>query len=368
MATNTLQKPLRSVGNWDLVERIADSGMGTVYKAQNRVSGEVAAVKVLPPFQAGKEQAYQRFARECRILSALKDPHIVRASDFGIEGCDPYLVMEFVEGETLGERIKREGRIPEAEAVRLIVQVAGALGRAHARGLIHRNVKPDSIMIAAGGQAKLTDLCLIKEVDPQEALTRDGTSLGTPNFMAPEQFVNAAKATRAGDVYSLGATLYMAVTGAPPFGVCHQLEMCVKKVKNDLLPPRQLVPTLSERIDRTIRRAMSAQPDHRPASCEEFVESLTTGSASETVAATADDAHDQTARESPGLPVPHAAGRGVARVGAAAEIATPANSAAATVPPVKKSDRASSEWLWCAAIALVAAFVAGFFLLSRLAH
>src|SRR5207302_65049 len=156
-------------------------------------TGQVVAVKVLPAFQAG-HRAFDRFARECRILSALNDPHIVRALDFGLEGAYPYLVMEFIEGESLGRRIEREGRLPEAEAIRLIAQIAGALDRAHSRGLVHRNVKPDNILIAADGQAKLTDLGLVKAIETKPNLTRDGAFLGTPNFMAPEQFCDAGKA------------------------------------------------------------------------------------------------------------------------------------------------------------------------------
>src|SRR5437867_3412813 len=150
MALNGQTDTLRSIGNCDLVEKIADRGMAVVYKGRDRSTGQVVAVKVLPPFQAGKH-AYHRFARECRILSALNDPHIVRALDFGLEANSPYLVMEFVEGESLGERLAREGSLPEAEAVRLLVQVAGALGRAHQRGLVHRNVKPDNILITHDG-------------------------------------------------------------------------------------------------------------------------------------------------------------------------------------------------------------------------
>lgn len=335
MASSTQNATLRSIGNWDLVEKLADSGMGSVYKARSRANGQVAAIKLLPPFRAGREQAYQRFARECRILSALKDPHIVSALEFGIEGCEPYLVMEFVHGEPLGERLARAGRIPEPEAMRLIVQVAGALGRMHGRGLVHRNVKPDSILITPDGQAMLTDLCLTKEV-AQEGLTRDGTALGTPNFMAPEQFRDAAKATRRSDVYSLGATLYMAITGELPFGGCNIVEMCAKKARNELIPPKQWVPTLSDRIDAAIRRAMNAEPFNRPASCDEFVEMLR-GSTERAVALTADTSVDQPTADTADLDA-HSA--------ATDEVAVPAPAS-------------GSAWLWLAGLSLIAAFVSG---------
>jgi len=276
MALNAQTDTLRTIGNYQLLEQVTASGLGAVYKGRDRATGEVVVAKVMPPFQVG-ERAFHRFARECRILSALNDPHIVRALDFGLEGDSPYLVMEFVEGESLGQRLARQGRLPEAEAVGLIVQVAEALGRAHGRGLVHRNVKPDNILISADGQAKLTNLGLVKEVGSQPVVTRPGTFVGTPNFMAPEQFRNAGTATALCDVYSLGATLYMAITGELPFGQCKVEEIWARKVRNDLPAPKELVPALSERTDRAIRRAMSPEPGHRPATCGAFVEYLRNG-------------------------------------------------------------------------------------------
>ncbi len=113
MALTAQKETLLSIGNCDLFEKIADKHMGAVYKGRSRATGEIVAVKVMPPFEVGKELAFQRFARECRILSALNDPRIVRALDFGIDGPNPYLVMEFVAGESLGQRIARRGRLPE---------------------------------------------------------------------------------------------------------------------------------------------------------------------------------------------------------------------------------------------------------------
>jgi eukaryotic-like serine/threonine-protein kinase len=277
MVLNAQKETLLSIGNCDLFEKIGDKGMGAVYKGRNRTTGEVVAVKVMPPFQAAKELAFQRFARECRILSALNDPRIVRALDFGMDGSNPYLVMEFVEGESLGRRIARAGRLPEAEAIHLIGEVASALDRAHSQGLVHRNVKPGKILITADGKIKLADLSLVRQVETQQGLTRAGTILGTPNFMAPEQLCNASKATRHCDIYSLAATLYMAVTGEVPFGECNLAEMWARKLRNDLPPPKKLVPALGDGIDRAIRRAMSTEPEHRHANCGEFVEDLTGG-------------------------------------------------------------------------------------------
>lgn len=272
---NAQKETLRSIGNCELLEKIADSGMGAVYKGRNRITGETVAVKVMPPFESDNTQALQRFARECRILSALNDPQIVRALDFGIDDAsrNPYLITEFVVGESLGARLSREGRLPEADAIRLIAEVANVLGRAHSRGLVHRNVKPDKILITPDGKIKLSDLGLARQMDTQD-LTRAGTILGTPNFMAPEQLTDARKATPLCDIYSLAATLYMAVTGKVPFAGCKLADMWARKLCNGLPAPKQLVPTLSDRTDQAIRRAMNPEPKDRPATCAEFINEL----------------------------------------------------------------------------------------------
>ncbi len=163
----------------------------------------------------------------------------------------------------------------EAEAIRIIAQVAQGLHRAHKQNIIHRDVKPDNILIRPDGVAKLADLGLVKETDTDLNLTKTGRGLGTPHFMAPEQFRNAKNADIRCDIYSLGATLYMMVTGDLPFRSNGPLDAWMKKIQNDLTPPRRLAPSLSERIDWAIMRAMSADPDKRPTTCREFVEDLT---------------------------------------------------------------------------------------------
>jgi serine/threonine protein kinase len=153
--------------------------------------------------------------------------------------------------------------------------VAQGLHEAHKHGIIHRDIKPDNILVTANGQAKLTDLGLVKDLEANLDLTQLDKGLGTPNFMPPEQFSDAKHAGVRCDIYALAATLYMAVTGEMPFrgrGVGNILSM---KLRNDLRAPRQLVPTLSERVDWTIRRALQAEAKQRFASCPEFIASLT---------------------------------------------------------------------------------------------
>jgi serine/threonine protein kinase len=183
--------------------------------------------------------------------------------------------MEFVEGESLGQRLEREKRLEPAEALRIVGHVAQALHRAHKLGMIHRDVKPDNILLTPDGQVKLADLGLVKSEWEDQNLTRTGRGLGTPHFMAPEQFRNAKNAGVRCDIYSLAATLYVMLTGELPFQANGPLDVWMKKINNELIPPQQLAPGLSERVDWAIRRAMSQEPAQRPASCREFVEDLT---------------------------------------------------------------------------------------------
>ncbi len=275
MSLDTDKPVLQTIGSYELFEKIAEGGMGTVYKARDKATGTVVAMKVVPPQVAKNPVLMKRFEQEYHVAHALDHPNIVRALDFGWEGPSPYLVMEFVDGESLGQRIERDGKIPEKEAIQIIAQVAQALHKAHKQGLIHRDVKPDNILVTADGTAKLADLGLVKELETDLNLTRTGRGLGTPHFMAPEQFRNAKGADARCDIYSLAATLYMMLTGELPFKSTGPLDAWMKKINNELVPARELVPNLSERVDWALRRGMSVDKEQRPATCREFVEDLT---------------------------------------------------------------------------------------------
>jgi serine/threonine protein kinase len=267
--------PVGAVGDYDLMVKIGEGGAGTVYKGRHRRSGQVVAIKVFSANTTHNPVMVLRCEQEFRAASRLRHPHMVRAFDLCRTESMLYLVMEYVEGESLGDKVERDGPLPEAEAVRLIVQVCQALEMAHQRGLIHRDVKPDNILVTPTGEAKLTDLGLAKELFANHDLTRTGRGLGTPHYMAPEQFRDAKSAQARCDIYGLGATLYTMVTGELPFGNCSPWEVWKRKTENQLRPPREVLPALSKRLDWAIRRAMSPEPALRPASCREFTDDLT---------------------------------------------------------------------------------------------
>ncbi len=271
-----LSRGPKPFGNYDLLAKIAEGGMGAVYKGRSRETGQIVAIKIVPPEAAKSPLLLKRFEQEFKAASLIDHPNVVKAIDYCGTGNSPFLVMEFVDGESLGQQVERDGAMPEAEAIRIIGQVCEGLHRAHKQGLIHRDVKPDNILVTRDGQtAKLTDLGLVKDIEGELNLTKTGRGLGTPHFMAPEQFRNAKNADVRCDVYSLGATLYTMLTGAIPFDKTSPLDCWVKKSKNDFAEPRQLNPQVSERVSWAVRRAMSADPAQRPASCREFMEDLT---------------------------------------------------------------------------------------------
>ena len=160
MGLDTAKGSMTSVGSYDLLDKIAEGGMGAIWRARDRRSGQIVAIKIMPAHMAANPVLLKRFEQEFRAASKLDHPNIVRALDYCGTGSTPFLVMEFVDGESVGQRIEREGRIAEDEAVRMIAQVSQGLYRAHKQGLVHRDVKPDNIMLSKDGAAKLTDLGL----------------------------------------------------------------------------------------------------------------------------------------------------------------------------------------------------------------
>jgi serine/threonine protein kinase len=273
-----LSRGPKQFGNYDLLSKIAEGGMGAVYKGRSRETGQIVAIKIVPPEAAKSPLLLKRFEQEFKAASLIDHPNVVKALDYCGTGTSPFLVMEFVDGESLGQKVERDGALKEAEAIRLIGQVCEGLHRAHKQGLIHRDVKPDNILVTRDGvTAKLTDLGLVKDIEGELNLTKTGRGLGTPHFMAPEQFRNAKNADVRCDVYSLGATLYTMLTGLIPFDKTSPLDCWVKKSKNDFAEPRLVNPKVSERVSWAVRRSMSADPTQRPASCREFMEDLTGG-------------------------------------------------------------------------------------------
>jgi serine/threonine protein kinase len=267
------------IGPYELLNVLGTGGMGTVHRARDRATGELVAVKLLPPARVAEPVLLRRFEQECEAAMRLRHPHIVRGLRFGLHDGRPFLAMELIEGHTLNHLVSEGGPLPEAEAIRLAGQVADALDLAHRNRLVHRDVKPDNILVTRDGQAKLTDLGLVKNLEQADlSLTRSGTWLGTVAFMAPEQFGDARHVDARCDVYGLAATLFFALSGTEPFQGRGNLIILAKKLKNDHIPLRRLVPTVSPRVEVAIGLGLDKEPECRPASCGELIQMLGTSS------------------------------------------------------------------------------------------
>jgi serine/threonine protein kinase len=249
--------------------------MCEVFRGQHRETGSLVAIKILPAQTARNEILLKRFEQEFRVASQLDHPNIVRALDFwDLPGQPPFLVLELVEGESLGEKVEREGPLPEDLPVRLMGGVCRGLQYAHERGVIHRDIKPDNLLLTTGGEVRITDFGLVKELLFDQGLTKTGRGLGTPHYMAPEQFRDAKTVDLRADIYGLGATLYTLVTGIIPFDGMSPLDAWLRKTEARLKPPRAIVPSLSPHIERVIVRAMQGDPQRRHSSCAEFLREL----------------------------------------------------------------------------------------------
>ncbi len=212
--------------------QVGTGGMSTVYRAFDQTLERQVAIKLLHRQIADDPDQLERFSREARAVAQLSHPHIVTVIDAGEEDGRPYIVFEFVDGETLKERIRRDGPMPVDEAVAYAIEIARALGYAHQRNIVHRDVKPQNVLIDEEGTARVTDFGIARSLD-QEGLTADGRVLGTTDYVSPEQALGHG-VTGQSDVYSLGIVLFEMLTGDVPFHGDNQVAVAMKHVREDL--------------------------------------------------------------------------------------------------------------------------------------
>src|SRR5262245_6005492 len=211
---------LTGVGRCQLHERIGEGGMGVVYKGRHKELDLDVAVKFLHAHLTKRPGTAERFLREARLAARLQSPGIVRVFDCGESEGHYYIVMAFVDGQTLEAHLKERKTVPISRAIQIAEAVAQALREALDQiQLIHRDIKPANILLTRSGQVKLADLGLAKVASQQSALaqTAVGTAMGTPNYMSPEQFADASQVDHRADIFSLGATLYQMLAGKAPF-------------------------------------------------------------------------------------------------------------------------------------------------------
>ena len=240
---------------------IGAGGMGTVYLATDERDERRAAVKVLPPSLSREEALVARFQREVEALSRLENPHVVQFFDAGVADDLHYYAMEYVDGETLSERIRRDGRIPWREAIDIAVQVCSALKSAHDAGVIHRDLKPSNLMIRTDGVIKLTDFG-VAQLFAGTRLTKTGGVIGTVEYMSPEQ-AKGGRVTRKSDLYSLGAVLYVMLTGRPPFTGKSSMEVLQKQQHARFDRPVLYAPDIPHWLDELVTNLLEKDPEKR---------------------------------------------------------------------------------------------------------
>ena len=202
-------------GRYRLDAQVGTGGMSTVYRAFDATLERRVAIKLMHRDIAADSDQLERFRREARAVAQLSHPHIVGVIDAGEEDGRPYIVFEYVEGETLKDRIRRLGRLPVDEAIAYAIEIARALGAAHGRGIVHRDVKPQNVLVDEEGSAKVTDFGIARSMD-DSGLTAEGRVLGTTDYVSPEQALGH-DVNGQSDIYSLGVVLYEMLTGDVPF-------------------------------------------------------------------------------------------------------------------------------------------------------
>jgi len=257
------------LGDFELNAKLGEGGMGAVYLARQISLGRQVAIKILPPKLAQNAELLERFKREARATAKLNHPNIIAGIDVGEANGYHYFAMEYVEGETLKSYLEREGTLKEGQACRVGAAIASALAHAHAAGIVHRDVKPENILLARDGTPKLADLGLATITSAKDAsLTQSGTTVGTPYYIAPEQARAEKDIDGRADAYSLGCTLYHATTGRPPFDAASPALVMVKHLQEKMPHPQSINPELSDDFCRVLGRLVARNREDRYAEME----------------------------------------------------------------------------------------------------
>src|SRR5215208_6382508 len=255
-----------------LEEKIGSGGMSSVYRAFDPMLERWVAIKLMHRDISNDPDQLERFRREARAVAQLNHPHVVTVIDAGEDDGNPFIVFEYVEGETLKDRIKRMGRLPVAEAVAYAIEIARALSAAHSQRLVHRDVKPQNVLIDLEGRAKVTDFGIARSLEAH-GLTATGRVLGTTDYVSPEQALGHP-VTEQSDVYSLGIVLFEMLTGDVPFRADTQVGVAMKHVREPLPNVQYRRPEVSSTLAAVVERATAKETTNRYRTVGEMVQDL----------------------------------------------------------------------------------------------
>lgn len=256
-------------GGCRLVGKVGSGAVGVVYLAQHLRLDRPVAVKLLAKGLEAQEELRQRFLMEGRILAQLEHPNIVRIYDLGEEHDQLFLILHFIDGETLEKRLRTKGKLSEEETVQIFLKVLAGLSHVHRNGLVHRDLKPQNIMLSSEQSVFLMDFSVAQLTALPFRLTMSGTILGTPYFMAPEQ-IEGKRGDHRMDLYSVGMSMYVSLTGTHPFLSGTLIETLKRQLNEEALPPKEVDPELAKIVYHLTRQ----DPEKRPPNCETVIESL----------------------------------------------------------------------------------------------
>ncbi len=266
---------LENIRDYKIVKKLGEGGMGTVYLADDTMLERKVAIKVLNPLLTKDAHFTERFRQEAKVQASLVHPNIVSLFNYFQEDDNYCMIMEFADGETLKHMISSKGPIPEQRAIWILSQMLEAVGFAHKRGIIHRDIKPGNILLTKDDTVKILDFGIAKILQ-DKGITKTGTKMGTIYYMSPEQIKAVKDIDHRTDIYSIGVTFYEMLSGRVPFNVDtdSDFEIMNEIVQGEILDPRKIYPHISDWIVKLLFNAVEKDRDKRIQSAEDFVQRL----------------------------------------------------------------------------------------------
>jgi serine/threonine protein kinase len=259
------------IGKYKITRLIGEGGMAHVYEAEHEMLGTKVAIKVLKPMLSANAQIKERFKNEAKLMANLDHPNITKVIDFDEQPQQLSIIMEFLDGEDLNQKIKRNGPLNDKEIIIHFTQILSAFQYAHKKGIVHRDIKPSNIFILPNGHLKILDFGIAKLFGLGNEMTHTGTQIGTPIYMSPEQVKADKSIDHRSDIYSLGVTLYYAINGVPPYSEASESQFDIfNKIVFEPLPNG----TINKNFDEFIQKACKKNREHRFQSCDDWIDSM----------------------------------------------------------------------------------------------
>ena len=255
-------------GRYKLIEMLGSGGMADVYKASDRKLNRYVAVKILRHEYSSDDSFITRFQQEAMAAASIQNPYVVNVYDVGEENGINYIVMELAEGITLKEYIQKKGKLEIIESINIAMQIVNGIREAHAHGIIHRDIKPQNVMVSSGGRIKVMDFGIAKAVTAQ---TITANTVGSVHYISPEQARGSACDERC-DIYSIGITMYEMITGRVPFDGDSTVAIALAHIKEPITPPSVYEPMIPVSLEKIILKCTQKKPELRYASADELID------------------------------------------------------------------------------------------------